>query len=100
MEHIVEQCNLELLLYMHFFIRHLFPCFHRKVNFDENRNLPKSCNCVQKYCMEKNIEDSRQNFFFVSGNKIQVINKFCIFSAKIQINQVFWNLAFLAQKLK
>ena len=65
MEHIVEQCNLELLLYMHFFIRHLFPCFHRKVNFDENRNLPKSCNCVQKYCMEKNIEDSRQNFFFL-----------------------------------
>ena len=55
-----EQCNLELQC-MHFFFAIYFRAFIMST-FDENRNLPKSCNCVRKYCMKKN--RGQENFFF------------------------------------
>ena len=49
---------------MHFLFAIYFRAFI--VNFDENRNLPKSCNCVQKYCMEKN--RGQQAKLFLANN--------------------------------
>ena len=50
---------------MHFLFAIYFRAFIA-VNFDENRNLPKSCNCVQKYCMEKN--RGQQAKLFLANN--------------------------------
>ena len=69
-----EQCNLELQC-MHFFFAIYFRAFIMST-FDENRNLPKSCNCVRKYCMKKKSRTSKLFFdhFFLESQK----NKFLV----------------------